>query len=89
MEAADASGIHRVVVGYTDGSGTQKSKDLTFDEPTNKWIGEIPATVNTTFTVQVVDKAGNVSTANNKGAGYNLERVETTTKKVYLPMLRR
>ena len=87
MEAIDASGIHQVVVVYADGSGTLVSKDLTYDSDTLKWTGEIPATEETIFYAQVVDGAGNVATADNKGVWYTLEEVETGPIVIYLPLV--
>jgi hypothetical protein len=87
VEAIDASGIHRVVLVYTDGGGIQVSKDLSYDDETLKWVGEIPATEETTFYVQVVDGAGNVAIADNKGVWYTLEEVEAGPSVIYLPLV--
>jgi hypothetical protein len=87
VEAIDGSDIHRVVIVYTDGTGTQISGDLTYDGQTHKWKGVIPATQNTVFYIQVVDGAGNVATADNKGAWYALEQMERGPSKAYLPIV--
>jgi hypothetical protein len=84
VEAIDGSDIHRVVLVYTDGSGTQVSKELSYDDRTLKWKGSIPATDDTVFYIQVVDGAGNVATADNKGVWYALERTEQGPSKAYL-----
>ncbi len=87
VEAIDASDVHGVVAVYTDGSGTQVSQDLSYNSETLKWTGEIPATKETKFYVQVVDGAGNVATADNKGIWYTLEAVEAGPRVVYLPLV--
>jgi hypothetical protein len=72
VEANDSSGIHRVLVAYTAGQGQWESKDLEFDEQTQKWTGAIPGANTTLFFVQVVDNAGNVAVNENKGRYYSL-----------------
>jgi hypothetical protein len=87
VEAVDASDVQEVVVVYTDGDGTQTSKELTYDGETFKWIGAIPASTETVFFVQAVDGAGNVAVADNKGAWYALEELETGPSVIYLPLV--
>ena len=95
--ATDASGIYEVVVAYTQGehqpSGTIRSIKLSYDAQAQKWRGAFPGNDQSRFTVQVVDKAGNVVVANNKGADYQPARSQTetrtTTRKLYLPMVLR
>jgi hypothetical protein len=72
VEAFDSSGIHRVLVAFTAEDGQWLSKDLSFDDASQKWTGEITGTVNTKFFVQVVDNAGNVAVNENKGRYYRL-----------------
>lgn len=72
VEASDSSGIHRVLVAFTNEDGQWLSKDLSFDVASQKWTGEITGTVNTKFFVQVVDNAGNVAVNENKGRYYRL-----------------
>jgi hypothetical protein len=87
VEAVDASDVQEVVVVYTDGDGTQLSQDLTYDEETFKWVGTMPASAETVFFVQVVDGAGNVAVADNKGEWYTLEELETGPSVIYLPVV--
>jgi hypothetical protein len=87
VEAVDASDVQEVLVVYTDGDGTQLSQDLTYDEETFKWVGTMPASKETVFFVQVVDGAGNVAVADNKGAWYTLEELETGPSVIYLPVV--
>ncbi len=84
VEAMDSSGVDRVVVVYTAGPGIQLSAELAYDADTLKWLANIPATAGTTFYVQVVDGAGNVATADNKGAWYSLG---SGASRVYLPIV--
>jgi hypothetical protein len=61
VEAADESGIARVVVAYTLGTGTWKSQNLQFRADTGKWSGIIPFIRGASYFVQIVDGAGNVA----------------------------
>jgi hypothetical protein len=79
VETQDSSGIHRVVVAYHDNEsedneseGQWQSKDLTYDNTTQKWSAVITGSVQTEFFVQVVDNAGNVAVNNNKGRNYQI-----------------
>ncbi|MBN1640902.1 MAG: pre-peptidase C-terminal domain-containing protein [Anaerolineae bacterium] len=93
VEAADASGIIRVVVAYTEGGGTWASSDLTYDAGMGKWTGTIPGTAGMRHFVQVVDGAGNVSVDDRKGQYHvllaPLPLIEGSGSKVYLPVLLR
>ena len=89
VEAIDGSDIHRVVIVYVDHAGTQISGDLAYDDQTHKWKGVIPAAENTVFYIQVVDGAGNVATADNKGTWYALVKTEQGPSKTYLPVILR
>jgi len=95
--ATDASGIYEVVVTYIQGesqsNSTIRSIKLSYDAQAQKWRGAFPGNDQSRFAVQVVDKAGNVVVANNKGADYQPTRrppeTPTTTPKLYLPMVLR
>lgn len=67
VETDDSSGILKVVAAYTTDQGTWQSGELAYDAVMWKWTGTIPATVQTRFFVQVVDRAGNVAVDNDKG----------------------
>jgi hypothetical protein len=82
VDAQDLSGILKAVVTYTKGDNQWHSQDLTYDEGTGKWTGEIPAISNVLYFVQAVDKAGNVGVADNKGRYYQLPG-----SSVYLPVI--
>jgi hypothetical protein len=47
----------------------------------DKWTAEIPSAPHTLYFAQVIDKAGNVSVADNKGRYYELSGYE-----IYLPV---
>jgi hypothetical protein len=91
VEAADASGILRVVVAYTDGQGQWLSRDLAFDAAKVKWTGVISGTAETRFIVQVVDGAGNVTVSDNKGRYHRLllplPLIEAAPERLYLPLV--
>lgn len=72
VEAADSSGVVRVVIAHTDGAGVWSSKDLTYDAAALKWTGTITATSTTRYFVQVVDGAGNIAIDDDKGRYYPL-----------------
>ncbi|HIC88401.1 MAG TPA: hypothetical protein EYP04_03235 [Anaerolineae bacterium] len=74
VSASDPSGIHRVVIAYSDGQGTWRSTDLIYDPFSGEWIGTLSATEAAEWFVQVVDGAGNVAVDDNKGAYYRLQR---------------
>jgi hypothetical protein len=91
VETADASGILRVVVAYTDGQGQWLSRDLAFDAAKVKWTGVISGTAETRFIVQVVDGAGNVTVSDNKGRYHRLllplPLIEAAPERLYLPLV--
>lgn len=70
--ATDAYGIQRVIVSYLSGANSTQiqSVDLTFDPAAQMWVGSFAGTADARFFVQVVDNAGNVTTAHNKGRYY-------------------
>ena len=84
VEAHDISGILRGKVTYTAGDGNWKSADLVYSPTAAKWVAEIPATSSTRYFVQMVDGAGNVTVADNKGRYYAVEGLGV---KRYLPIV--
>ncbi|NJN66142.1 MAG: hypothetical protein HC884_05220 [Chloroflexaceae bacterium] len=60
VNASDPSGIHTVVVAYTDTTGAWLSQELTAGSG-NTWSGSFDATAATEFFVQIVDGAGNAA----------------------------
>ena len=85
VQAVDASGILAAVIAYTDGVSAWQSVSLTNSNGT--WVGSFPASANTEFFVQVVDKAGNV-TAVDQGGRY-FRPGENWFEKFYLPVVTR
>ncbi|MCO6452273.1 MAG: hypothetical protein J5I90_15950, partial [Caldilineales bacterium] len=84
VEASDVSGVLSGLATYTDGGGQWRSADLVYDAGRMKWTVTIPATSNTIYFIQMIDNAGNVSTADNKGHYY---RLADSMSQVYLPTL--
>lgn len=74
VDAVDESGIDSVVVSYVTDSRELasfiKSVELTFDESAHKWRGTFSGSEHSRYFVQIVDKAGNVTKAMNKGKHY-------------------
>ncbi|MEZ4728173.1 MAG: pre-peptidase C-terminal domain-containing protein [Caldilineaceae bacterium] len=70
--AVDDAGVRQVTVAYTSPSDPDLllSQELTFNYATQVWSGVFPGGPTTRFFVQVVDNAGNVTTAHNKGRYY-------------------
>jgi hypothetical protein len=93
VDATDTSGIHTVMVTYSEGDGQWQSTELNWNPTLNKWLGHIPvATRHTQFYVQVVDGAGNVTVEANKGTYYQLglgESLEVSANEVFLPLILR
>ena len=97
--AVDVSGIERTVVSYitdiTQSTNELRSIDLRFDAAAQKWYGSFPGNTNSRYLVQVVDRAGNVTTATNKGQYYKPGQVEAaadggcTGHCAYLPVIAR
>ena len=76
VRASDASGLARVVVTYTDRTGTWQSFDLTYDPNTQAWQGVLTGLqTQIVFLVQAVDNAGNVALSAAKGALYGVTNV--------------
>ncbi|MFN8474916.1 MAG: pre-peptidase C-terminal domain-containing protein [Anaerolineae bacterium] len=84
VEGTDLSGILGGMVTYTQGAGQWDSVALAYDAARMKWVADIPATRNTLYYVQLVDRAGNVSAATNKGHYYSLP---DASRYVFLPYL--
>ncbi len=94
VEASDPSGVSRVLVAYTQGQGQWLSQDLAFDPGSQKWRGEIPATIGTAYLVQAVDGAGNLTVNHNKGTYFSPQPPAPLVTggelvKVYLPLVLR
>lgn len=92
--AVDDSGIERVVVSYiqdVNQSDKQlRSIDLSYDSAARKWTGSFDGDADSRYLVQIVDKAGNITTATNKGQYYRPGEVESRPGyKVFLPLISR
>jgi len=87
VAVSDPSGVHRVVVVYTDGSGAWTTKDLDYVPLMDKWTGSISSESEIEWLVQAVDEAGNVAVANDKSAYYVPQ--DRVIYSVYLPLLLR
>ena len=83
--ASDSSGLHRVLVAYTDSRGVWSSVDLSYDPAMAKWTGSITAEAGIEWFVQAVDGVGNVAVAGDKGTYYT-EQGEDIYR-VYLPLV--
>lgn len=70
--ATDEAGIRQVTVAYLNPSDPNhlQTQDLTFDAAAQVWSGVFSGSPATRFFVQVVDQAGNVTSAHNKGRYY-------------------
>jgi hypothetical protein len=66
------SGMHRVVVAYTDGSGEWQTVDLAWNGTSERWEGSTPIAGTIQYFLQAVDGAGNVAQEDNKGVFYEL-----------------
>ena len=84
--ASDTSGIHAVVVAYTDGNGNWASVDLT--PIGDAWRGSFPAQADSQFIPQVVDGAGNVATVTREGR-YMQPGMMYPLRYVFLPLVLR
>jgi len=90
VKATDSSGIHSVIVAYSENNGTWHSLELDYDATVKGWVGSVSASSSALFYIQVVDGAGNVTIETNKGAYYKLGRkayVLDDTSRVYLPLV--
>jgi len=83
VQAADDSGIVRVLVTYSNDGLHWQSIDLAFNSLTGQWEGEVVGMSKTaSYFVQAVDVAGNVSMTANKGLLF-----EPTLHEIYLPIV--
>jgi hypothetical protein len=95
--AVDSSGVERVVLSYIQDVNQSvrqlRSLDLRYDAPTQKWVGAFEGNINSRFLVQIVDKAGNITTAANKGQYYTPGEVRPggvcSGSCAYLPLVMR
>jgi hypothetical protein len=93
--AVDTSGIERVVLSYIQDINRTvkelKSFDLSYDSATKKWVGSFTGDTDSRFLAQIVDKAGNITTAINKGRYYKPGQVEALAGgySVFLPLMLR
>jgi hypothetical protein len=92
--AVDESGIERVVVSYIDDINQTirqlRSIDLNYDDASLKWIGSFTGDADSRFLVQIVDTAGNITTATNKGRYFQPGEVTASAcsgKCVMLPII--
>lgn len=94
--ATDASEIKETIVSYiqdaSQASTSIRSINLNFDASSQKWVGSFTGDGRSRFFVQVVDKAGNVTTATNKGNYYAPAEIGATRSIdtiLYLPVIQR
>ena len=96
--AVDSSGVERVVLSYIQdinlATNQLQSKDLTLDVAAQKWVGTFEGDAKSRFLVQIVDKAGNITTSTNKGQYFKPGVVEAALSDsvcdgecIFLPML--
>ena len=85
VQASDASGIHAVVIAYTDGTGEWSSVSLA--QSGGAWTGSFPANANTRFFVQAVDGAGNVAVDDHQGSYY--QPGDHLEYRLFLPLILR
>ena len=93
--AVDPSGIKRVVLSYIEDINQNirqlKSIDLRYDDVSRKWVGTFNGDTDSRFLVQIVDEAGNITTATNKGRYYQPGEVRVSTgctgNCVFLPLI--
>lgn len=87
--AIDWTGVQRAVATYTRGDGRWDSVELSFDRRLHKWTGSFPGDTDSRYLVQVMDGAGNVAQATNKGLYYAPAVAPTPAVSVYLPLVLR
>jgi len=97
----DESGIEKVTLSYILNSRQPqdgiKSEVMKFDPSSQKWEGEFAGNLDSIYYVSAVDRAGNRTTLDNKGAKYRpfparptpLPTPTPTPKEVYLPIVQR
>jgi hypothetical protein len=84
--ATDPAGVQRAVATYTRGDGRWDSMELSFDADLHKWTGSFAGDRNSHYLVQVMDGAGNLAQATNKGLYY---APAAPAVSVYLPLVLR
>ncbi len=85
VSAEDGSGIERVLVTYSPDDRGWQSADLTYDGTAGWWTVSLPGlTDETSYFIQVMDRAGNVTVSDNKGRYFTPKRYD-----VYLPIVLR
>ncbi|MBN2004706.1 MAG: hypothetical protein JXA21_15220 [Anaerolineae bacterium] len=92
--AVDASGIERVVVSYIQDVGQNdkqlRSIDLSYNGAAQKWTGSFDGGTGSRYLVQIVDRAGNITTTTNKGQYYQPGEVEPHPgHRIFLPLISR
>jgi len=87
VDATDPAGIRRVLVTYTQGDGRWDSVEARFNAGMHKWMGSFPGDGNPRYFVQIVDGAGNVAQADNKGLYFAPAVDPTLSHTVYLPLV--
>jgi hypothetical protein len=85
--ATDPAGVQRAVATYTQGDGRWDSVELSFDASLHKWTVSFPGDMNSRYLVQVMDGAGNVAQATNKGLYYAPAVAPTPAVSIYLPLV--
>jgi len=93
--ATDPAGVQRAVATYTSERGFLDSNgysgwdsvDLSFDADSHKWTGSFPGDNGSRYFVQVVDGAGNVAQATNKGMYFAPVVDPSAAYLVYLPLV--
>ena len=92
---SDVSGVREVVVAYFEEGGQAaanvKSVNLSYNPAAQKWLGAFPGSASSRYFVQIVDQAGNVTTATNKNQYYEpaMARNNPTASgsRIYLPLV--
>jgi hypothetical protein len=83
--AQDGSGVERVVVGYSEDGEQWHTIDLSPNSQSGYWEGDLAGlSGEISYSIQVVDGAGNVSLSANKGLFFALEKHD-----IYLPVVLR
>ena len=85
--ATDPAGVLCAVATYTQGDGHWDSVELRFDASLHKWTGSFPGDTSSRYFVQVVDGAGNVAVATNKGLYLAPAIDPISTTLLYLPLV--
>ena len=85
VSADDASGIERMLVTYSTDGRLWHSADLTYRAYTGQWEKSLPGlTEETSYFIQAMDAAGNVTISDNKGRYFAPEK-----RTIYLPAVLR